>query len=101
MPRTSFLATGPQCVKLEKLFPHLTVIELNTNKHLYTKHKVHLNSLGKKILSLSLALKVFSLIEEKNNLSTNITELSYHETQTRIISSSENQPFPPYLCCKY
>jgi hypothetical protein len=39
-------------------------------------------------------LKVFSLIEEKNNLSTNIIELSYHETQTRIISS-ENQLFPP------
>jgi hypothetical protein len=49
----------------KKLFPHLTVIELNTNKHLYTKHGVQLNSLGKEILLLSLALKVFSLIEEK------------------------------------
>jgi lysophospholipase L1-like esterase len=55
-------------LKLEKLFPHLTVIELNTNKHLYTKHGVHLNSLGKEILSLSLALKVFSLIEKKKTI---------------------------------
>jgi hypothetical protein len=82
-------------LKLKKLFSHLTVIELNANRHLCTKHGVHLNSVGKEILSLTLVLKIFSLIEEKNNLSTNIKELSYHETKTQIISSSENQPFPP------
>jgi hypothetical protein len=50
---------------------------------------------GKEILSFSLALEIFSFTEKKNNPSTNTIELGYHETQPQIISSSENQPFPP------
>jgi hypothetical protein len=81
-------------LKLKKLFPHLSVVEINEKRHLYTKHGLHLNRLGKEILSLNLALHIFSLIEKENNFNTNITALRYHEVQSRTTSSFVNHFFP-------
>jgi hypothetical protein len=82
-------------LKLGKVFSHLSVIEINTNKHLYTNHGLHLNNLGKEILSLSLALKILSLVEQKENHSANVIELSYYELITQTTDSLENQPILP------
>jgi hypothetical protein len=39
--------------KLVKLFPHLSVIEVDANRRLYTEHGLHLNGLGKGVLSVN------------------------------------------------
>jgi hypothetical protein len=65
--------------KLKKIFLHLTVIVKNENRHL--SHGLCLNNLGKEMLSINLVLKSFSLTEEKNDPSTNIRELKFHEVQ--------------------
>jgi hypothetical protein len=70
------------------------VVEINTNKPLYTKHGFHLNNLSKEILSLSLVIKILSLIEKKDNHSVNVTELSYHDLTTQTVVSFVNQPNP-------
>jgi lysophospholipase L1-like esterase len=69
-------------LKLKKLFPHLRVVEVNENRHLYTKHGLHLNDLGKEMLSFNLVLHIFSLIEKENNSSTNVIALRYYGVQT-------------------
>jgi hypothetical protein len=79
-------------LKLKKLFQHISVVEINEKRHLYTKHGLHLNRLGKEILSLNLAFHIVSLIEKENNFNTNIIALRYHEVQTT--SSFVNQLFP-------
>jgi hypothetical protein len=38
--------------KLSKLFSHLHVLDIDDNRHFYTKHGFHLISLGKKMVSL-------------------------------------------------
>jgi hypothetical protein len=81
-------------LKLKKLFPHLSVVEINETRHWYTKQGLHLNNLGKEILSFNLVLHIFSLIEKENNFHTNVIALRYYEVQPRTISSSVNQPFP-------
>jgi hypothetical protein len=81
-------------LKLKKLFPHISVVEINEKRHLYTKHGLHLNRLGKEILSLNLAHHIFSLIEKENNFNTNIIALRYYEVQSRTTSSFVNQLFP-------
>jgi hypothetical protein len=81
-------------LKLKKLFPQLSLVEINENRHLYTKHGLHLNDLGKEILSFNTVLQIFSLIEKQNNHSTNIIVVGYHEVQSRTISHSVNQLFP-------
>jgi hypothetical protein len=67
-------------------------VEVNENRHLYTKHGLHLSDLGKEILSFNLVLHIF--IEKENKFSTNVRALSYYGLQPRTISSSVNQPFP-------
>jgi lysophospholipase L1-like esterase len=39
-------------LKLSKLFPHLSVFEINEMRHLYTNHGLHMNHLGKEIILL-------------------------------------------------
>jgi hypothetical protein len=47
--------------KLIKIFPHPSVMEMDVNRHLYTKHGLHLNGLGKEVLSINLALHILTL----------------------------------------
>jgi hypothetical protein len=74
--------------KLGKLFSHLSVPEIDENRHYYTKHGFHLNCLGKKILKLNLALLIFPLIKKASKLCINITPLGYYEAQSQITSCS-------------
>lgn len=66
---------------------------VNENRHLFTKHGLHLNDQGKKMLSCNIILQIFSLIEKQNNHST-IIALIYYEVQSRTVNLSVNQPFP-------
>ena len=75
---------------MAKLYSHLSVLEIDENRQYYTKHGLHLNGLGKKIVSLNLALLVFSLVKKATNMSINIIPLGYHEAQARITSISPN-----------
>jgi hypothetical protein len=68
--------------KLSKLFPHLSVVEINEERHLYTKYGFHMNELGKQILSLNLVLHIFSFIGKDNNSSI-IIPLGYYEDHTQ------------------
>jgi hypothetical protein len=65
------------------------VVQTNERRHLYTKHRFHVNRLSKQILALNIVLHIFSLLEQKNNLSTNIIALKYHEVHIRTISPVE------------
>jgi hypothetical protein len=49
--------------KLSKIFSHVTISKLISNRLLYTKHGSHLNSLSKEILSNQLVSKIFLLLE--------------------------------------
>jgi hypothetical protein len=69
-------------------------VEVNENRHLYAKHGLHVNDLGKEIPSFNLVLHIFSLIEKEINFSTNVIALSYYGVQPRTTSSSVNQPLP-------
>jgi lysophospholipase L1-like esterase len=53
--------------KLTKLFLHLSVLEIDANRHLYTKHGLHLNGLGKEFLFINLALQILSLLKKEIN----------------------------------
>jgi hypothetical protein len=49
--------------KLSKIFNHVTISKLISNRLLYNKHGSHLNSLGKEILSNQLVSQIFLLLE--------------------------------------
>jgi hypothetical protein len=70
--------------KLSKLFSHLHVLDVDDNRHFYTKHGFHLNGLGKKKTSLKLAHLIFSIIKKINNLSSNIIPMGYYEIQSQL-----------------
>jgi hypothetical protein len=74
--------------KLGKLFSHLSVPEIEENRHYYTKHGFHLNGLGKKIVTLNLGLLIFSRIKKASNLSISNIPLEYYEAQYQITSCS-------------
>ena len=50
--------------KLTKIFSHVNVIEADSNRLLFTKHGLHLNGLGKELLSNHLLLHIYSALEE-------------------------------------
>jgi hypothetical protein len=85
-------------LKLSKLFPHLSVCEINEMRHLYTNHGLHMNYLGKELLSLNLVLHIFSLIEKINNHSTNIIALGVHKVHPQTISPIKQ--LPPLISVK-
>jgi hypothetical protein len=49
--------------KLAKIFSHVSVIELDNNRQLFTAHGLHLNSLGKEVL-YSYLLHIYSALKE-------------------------------------
>jgi hypothetical protein len=76
--------------KLEKLFSHLSVFVIEENKQFYTKYGLHLNGLGKKIVSISLTLHILLLIKKANNLRINIIPLGYYEDLVQITNHTSN-----------
>jgi hypothetical protein len=54
-------------LKLAKAFSHVSIIEIVSNRLLFTKHGLYLNESGKELLSIQLALHIFSLLEEVNS----------------------------------
>lgn len=51
-------------LKLTNIFPHGSVLEIDSNRFLYTEHGLHLNGLGTEFLSNQLVLHVYSLKED-------------------------------------
>jgi hypothetical protein len=49
--------------KLAKIFSHVNVIEVDNNRQLFTTHGLHLNGLGKELLSSHLLLHIYSALE--------------------------------------
>jgi hypothetical protein len=70
--------------KLSKLFSHLHVLDIDDNRHFYTKHGFHLNGLGKKKTALKLIHLIFSIIKKINNLGSNIIPMGYYEMQPQL-----------------
>jgi hypothetical protein len=83
--------------KLSKLFSHLRVLDINDNRHFYTKHGFHLNGMGKKKTSLKLIHLIFSIIKKINNLSSNIIPMGYYEMQSQLTKQtcSSDDTVPP------
>jgi hypothetical protein len=50
--------------KLAKAFSHVNVVEVDNNRQLFTTHGLHLNSLGKEMLSSYLLLHIYSALTE-------------------------------------
>jgi hypothetical protein len=76
--------------KLAKIFKHVSIIEVDNNRFLFTKHGLHLNELGKKLLSNQLALHVFSLLEK---VSANPTTLRWYDKNLQVTVSPKTSPF--------
>jgi hypothetical protein len=49
--------------KLAKIFSRVNVIEVDNNRQLFTTHGLHLNGLGKELLSSHLLLHIYSSLE--------------------------------------
>jgi hypothetical protein len=49
-------------LKLTMIFPHVSVLEIDNNRLLLTKYGLHLNGLGKELLSNQLALYIYSAL---------------------------------------
>ena len=54
-------------LKLAKIFNHVNIIEPANNRLLFTKHGLHLNELGKELLSNQLIVHILSVLEVKVN----------------------------------
>jgi hypothetical protein len=54
--------------KLTKVCPHAQFLKTDQNRELFTKHGLQYNRLGKQQLLHQVALKVYSLFEQKNYL---------------------------------
>jgi lysophospholipase L1-like esterase len=51
--------------KLVKVFPHTKFLEVDNNRKLFTKHGLHLNKLGKQLITYQLASFIHSIFEQK------------------------------------
>jgi hypothetical protein len=50
--------------KLAKIFSHVNTIEVDSNRQIFTTHGLHLNGLGKELLSSHILLYIYSAVEE-------------------------------------
>jgi lysophospholipase L1-like esterase len=75
--------------KFAEAFNHLSIMETMNNRLLFTKHGLHLNELGKALLSDQLALHIFSLLEEVNSTP---TILRWHDKNLKASDSSIVKP---------
>jgi hypothetical protein len=48
--------------RLAKIFKHVSILEVDNNRLLFTKHGLHLNVLGKRLLTNQLSLQILSLL---------------------------------------
>jgi hypothetical protein len=55
---------------------------MDVNRQWYTEHGLHLNGLGKAVLSINLALRILSLLKKEINLDTNIIALRHYEVES-------------------
>jgi hypothetical protein len=60
-------ALNSTLLKLAKIFSQVNITESVNNRLLFTKHGLHLNELGKELLSNQLALHIFSILEVNVN----------------------------------
>jgi hypothetical protein len=48
--------------RLAKIFKHVSILEVDNSRLLFTKHGIHLNVMGKKLLTNQLSLQILSLL---------------------------------------
>ena len=76
-------------LKLAKIFNHVNIIEPANNRLLFTKHGLHLNELGKELLSNQLALHVLLVLEEEQ-VNANPINLRWYDENLHVnIPSTE------------
>jgi hypothetical protein len=90
--------------KLVKVFPHTKFLETDNNRNLFTKNGLHLNKLGKQLVTCQIASLIHLFFEQKtspiilgwhNNIRDN-TNLTYDGIRNKLPSrnSSHNRKMP-------
>jgi hypothetical protein len=51
--------------KFAKLFNHVTILEFNSNRNLFIQHCLHLNEIGKGLLTKQIASLIYKLRDNK------------------------------------
>jgi hypothetical protein len=51
--------------KFAKLFNHVTILEFNSNRYLFTQHCLHLIGFGKELLAKLIATLIYKLRDKK------------------------------------
>jgi hypothetical protein len=74
-----------------KLFNHVNIIEPANNRLLFTKHGLHLNELGKELLSNQLALCILSVLEEVQ-VNANPITLGWYDENLHVNVPSIDKP---------
>jgi len=54
--------------KLVKVFPHTSLLETENNRNLFTNHGLHLNKLGKRLVTCQIASLLQSIFEHKTSV---------------------------------
>jgi hypothetical protein len=59
------------------------MLKVDAERHLFTKHGLHLNKLGKQLLTIQLAQHILSLLMKEEEQNTELISLKYHEDQSQ------------------
>jgi hypothetical protein len=81
-----------QLLKLTNRFNHISITEIESNRVLFTKHGLHLNKLGKELLSNQLVLCILSTLKRING---NSIPLTWYDKKTQVDAPTKNRPSPP------
>jgi hypothetical protein len=72
-------------LKFTKVFPHVSVLEIDNNRLLFTKHGLHLNGLGEELLSNQLALHIDSALKK---VTVHSITLAWNDSQLQVNAPS-------------
>jgi len=78
-------------LKLAKIFNHVNIIEPDNSRLLFTRHGLHLNELGKELLSNQLVLNIFSVLREVK-VSVNPITLGWYDKNPHVNVPSMDRP---------
>jgi hypothetical protein len=79
--------------KIATLFSHVTIINTDFNRNLFTNHGLHLNSAGKEGLAKLTATRINKIINESSNTKPAIA-LNWKKESTKETSSTNNHSKP-------
>jgi hypothetical protein len=78
-------------VKLAKIFSHINALEVDSNRQLFTTHGLHLNGLGKELLSSPILFYIYSASEEVTGSSVALAWQDGYLKASPPITISDNQ----------